>query len=613
MKKFLKGALSALFILLLIFGTIAIHTIVQAQSYGRLINYVGIVRGASQRLVKLEIDNQPNDELIVYLDDILRELGGEQGEYDLPYPKDNEYQKNEQELSAMWEQLKQEIYNYREGDGDQEELVRLSEAHFELANTTVFSADDYSARQTRKLLITCGVMLSTMLLTWIFIFWAGSKKLLLLEHSNEELHDLTRRDPLTGAYHVKAFMEKAQNLLDTYPKTKYAVVYTDFVDFQYINEVFGYSYGDGILAKYGDILREGLREGELCGRVSADNFVLLLRYEDKNEIVDRQRRADGKITAFTQSCQQNQSLYTYCGICCVEDVIENLKIKDILDRANFVRKTVKNGTNRNYVYYDEKIRQRLWEEKALEGHMLEALTNREFQVYYQPKVELKTGEIACSEALIRWVGEDGKVIPPDRFIPVFEQKFMINRLDRYVFEEVCRWLRHLIDTGKKALPVSVNVSRLQFYDHEFVTRYVEIRDKYRIPPNLLEIEFTESIVIDNANLLQEVVKQLKKAGFSCTIDDFGKGYSSLSLLKTLPVDVLKLDKFFFDGGEDKKRDQAVVQGIIDMVSKFDIRTVAEGVEDPEQVEFLKQAGCDYVQGYVFYRPMPEKDFEAILP
>lgn len=189
---------------------------------------------------------------------------------------------------------------------------------------------------------------------------------------------------------------------------------------------------------------------------------------------------------------------------------------------------------------------------------------------------------------------------------------MIDRLDQYVYEEVCRWLRSLLDSGRNPLPVSVNVSRLQFYDQNFVDRYVSIRDQYAIPTELLEVEFTESIAFDNTALLLQTVARLKKAGFSCSIDDFGKGYSSLGLLKNLPIDVLKIDSLFFDEGPDRNKDMALVEGIIDMVKKFDIRTVAEGIESMDQVEYLKRIGCDYVQGYVFYRPMPQSDYEALL-
>lgn len=570
------------------------------------------VRGASQKLVKLELAHEPNDELINYLDEILEELLTGNGPYDLPLVKDGDYRLDLENLNDMWTRMKESIMEFRQGTIDGNELLELSEDYFTQANETVFSADRYSSAQIHMLSSICIGMFATMLLVWGLLFLALSRKVTFLESENKQLSDLTRRDPLTGIYQYESFKEKAQLLLDNAGNKKYAVVYTDFTDFKYINDVFGYAYGDSILSRYGEILRTGLQEDEICGRVTADNFVLLLHYSDKEEVASRQRRADKQITEYMHSSPSSQSITTNCGICCLEDVVEDLKIEGYLDRANFARKTVKNGSNHNYVFYNESIRRHLWEEKNVEGQMHDALKNHEFLVYYQPKVELKTGRIGCSEALVRWQTSDGTIIPPDRFIPVFERNFMIHRLDQYVFEEVCRWLRHMLDEGKTALPVSVNVSRLQFYDPDFVKRYVEIRDKYHIPPQLLEIEFTESIAFDNTGFLLAIVKSLKANGFSCSIDDFGKGYSSLSLLKELPVDVLKIDSYFFLESNDHSRDLDLVRSIIELVHKFNIRTVAEGIEVPEQVEYLKKFECDYVQGYVFYRPMPQAKYEALL-
>lgn len=440
-RRYAKGGLISLFISLLLLGGITVHAVTQVQCYGRLINYVGIVRGATQRLVKLELMDQPGDGLVEYLDGILADLSGEGGEYGLPNPKDAAYRRELEELKGMWVQVKDHIDAYRAGAEDSGPLLTLSERYFEQANDTVFAAEAYTTRQSKTLLAACAVMLGIMLATWLFIFWAASKKLLLLESTNQRLSDLAQRDPLTGAYQIDAFKEKAQTLLDRAGNERYAVICTDFVDFKYINDMFGYAYGDEVLARYGEILRAGLRERELCGRVSADNFVLLLRYDRKEEAAARQREADRKITAYMRSSPGRQSLSTCCGICCVGDVVEKLGVGGLMDRAGFARKMVKTKTSPNYVYYDDSIRRKLWEEKDIESRMASALERREFVVYYQPKVDLRTGRIASSEALVRWKLSGGRVIPPDQFIPVFERKFMIGQLDQYVMEEVCRWLR----------------------------------------------------------------------------------------------------------------------------------------------------------------------------
>lgn len=612
MKKYLKRALSVLFVTMLLLGGTSAYTIMKLQSYAKLINYVGIVRGASQRIVKLELNHEPDDILIQYVDNILKELKGEKGSYGLPCPDDEDYRKDLTELNHIWDEVKIQMKQYRSDQKNGPQLLALSETCFTKANDTVFSAETYMNKRIHRLMMVWAGMMVSMLLVWLFIFWAASKRMLGLESANRELEDITKRDPLTGVYQFAYFKEKSQRMLEEHPTYKYALVYTDFTDFKYINDVFGYSYGDRILSRYGAILHEGLKEGEVCGRVTADDFVLLLQYENRADIEARQRIADHLISEFMLNEHEHQVVPSCCGICCIEDVREKLNIGGYIDRANLARGTVKNGTNLNYMYYNEEIRDHLMEEKNLESHMHDALKNREFIVVYQPKVNLQTGKIASAEALIRWKRNDNTMIPPDVFIPLFEKKFMINQLDQYVVEEVCKWLRHLLDQGIPALPVAVNVSRLQFYDHNFVKRYVQIRDQYRIPPELLEIEFTESIVFDNTNKLEDIVKELKSNHFRCAIDDFGKGYSSLSLLKNLSMDYLKIDRYFFIEGEDSTRDLALVKGIINMVHQLHMKAIAEGIEDIKQAEQLKEIGCDYIQGYVYYRPMSQNAYEELL-
>lgn len=611
MRKHLKGALIGLFLTTLLLGCTGAYIIFNLQSNTKLINYVGIVRGATQRLVKLEIEHQPNDEIMQYLDDIMDELNGEKGRYGLPAPKDNNYQSHLKDLTSMWSDLKQTIQKHREDSTLNKQLMLESEAYFKQANDTVFSAESYTNSKLHELMYVWGIMLAMILMVWLFILWAASKKMLDLETANRRLNDIMKRDNLTGVYQYKYFCEKAQQLLDKNQSNHYAVVYTDFSDFKYFNDVFGYNYGDSILSSYGNILLENLDNDELCGRVSADHFVLLVKYTRREDVAIRQRKADMHIRDFMKDAYHHQILTTCCGICCIDSIEEKLTIEGYVDRANFARSTVKSGKNPNYMYYNESIRNHLMEEKNVESRMHAAIDNHEFIVEYQPKVRLKDKKIASAEALVRWKINGETIMPPDSFIPTFERKFMINRLDQYVMEEVCKFQRKLLDEGKHVVPVAVNVSRLQFYDQNFVKNYVAIRDRYHIPYDLIEIEFTESIVFDTGNLL-DIIKDLKQNHFKVAIDDFGKGYSSLSLLKEMPVDYLKLDSYFFEKGEDTERDLSLVQGIINIVHDMNIKTIAEGIESEKQVEILKSLGCDYIQGFVFYRPMSEQAYEDVL-
>lgn len=612
MKKKWQYALLGFFLGMALLVCSVFHSVYSTQSYGRLINYVGIVRGATQRLVKLELNNEPSDELITYLDDIQENLRDGEGKYDLILPDDEEYQECLGQLEDRWEELKEDIYTYREDHSEKDELLKDSESYFALANDTVFAAEAFSSDQIRNLLGMTIVLIACIIVIWLFLFWSNIRKILNLESANKTLEDKAGRDILTNAYTVVKFKEVAQKLLDKNHDKKYAVFYVDFADFKYINDLFGYAWGDRILKEYANIIQKDMRSDEVFCRVNADNFVILRYYDSKKELLERQKEVDTRVTEYMRQSTEKHALSVCCGLCCVEDVIEDLKIEGLMDRANFARKTVKTGKFDKYRFYNESIRRKLYQEKSIESSMDTALEQKEFKVYYQPKVELSTNRVVCSEALVRWQKPDGTIISPADFIPVFEKNYTIPLLDRYVFEEVCRWLRHLLDTGREALPVSVNVSRLQFYNSDFVKAYAEIRDKYRIPEGLLEIEFTETILFDNWDVLSGIVEDLHKAGFSCSIDDFGKGYSFLSTIQNLNIDVLKIDAMFFPNITTKEKDRLLVEGIIKLVRQFGVVTVAEGIETMEQVEFLRSVNCDMIQGYVFYRPMPEAEYEELL-
>ena len=522
-----------------------------------------------------------------------------------------DYQQQFSALNTLWHRVKSNIYAVRQNPANSPLLLQSSEVHFEIANNTVFAADNYTTSKSHQLTLLSALMLAGIIIMWIALFMVYLRKLYSLEISNKTLYDITTKDPLTGAYNFETFKKKAQKLL-TQTTKKYSLSYVDFADFKYINDVFGYKYGDEILINYAATISNELRTGEVLGRVSADNFVILRYYNEKNDIMVRQQQVDIKITEFMHDMYGGQAVSVQCGIFYLEDLAEDLQIEGILDRANYARKTVKTGLNRKYAVYDESIRKQLRYEKSIENRMLKSLENEEFLVYFQPKVDLQTGLATQAEALVRWQTDEGLIIPPDKFIPIFEKKYLISSLDQYVFKKVCTFIRRRLDAGLPVNTISVNVSRLQFYNSDFVKTYEDIKNKFRIPDHLLEIEITESIAFDNVTFLEKTVSELKSKGFLISIDDFGTGFSSLSLLKNIPIDVLKIDQSFFRESIHKEKDNIVIKGIIDLVNKLSIRTVAEGIETAEQVAFLKSVNCNMIQGYFFYRPLPEDKFEAIL-
>lgn len=246
--------------------------------------------------------------------------------------------------------------------------------------------------------------------------------------------------------------------------------------------------------------------------------------------------------------------------------------------------------------------------------MRRSLAEGEFKVYLQPKVDIQAGNrIVGAEALARWHSARKGMISPGEFIPLFERNGFIVQLDRYMLEETCRWIRGYLDGKHNGISrIAVNVSRLGLKQHDFLEHYTMIKNRYQIPDGMLELEFTESIVLSDEEMFQATVEALQQQGFICSLDDFGSGYSSLNVLKDLPINVIKLDILFMKNSIEKKRERIIIAHIIAMAKDLEMKTVSEGVETREQVEFLRTAGCEVVQGFIFAKPMTLNEFEALL-
>ncbi|NLL63360.1 MAG: bifunctional diguanylate cyclase/phosphodiesterase [Ruminococcaceae bacterium] len=420
-------------------------------------------------------------------------------------------------------------------------------------------------------------------------------------------------DKLTSGINYEKFLKEAQTLIEENPDTAFAVFYGDIQNFKYVNDNFGYDVGDKLLMFISKKLKETLdRENQLFARISADNYAIIIPYRDKNEFIEPIYSVIDDISWFEEFKQAHYKPEVYVGIYCSEEGDSALTISEMIDRANMAQKSIKGSSEYHIAFYTEEIRERVIAQKELERRMDTALANGEFKAYYQPKYEVENGEIVGAEALVRWDSPENGFMAPSKFIPLFEQNGFIIELDQYIFESVCKDMREWLDTGVNVVPVSVNVSRLQFYKIDFVKRYTRIKEKYNIPNGLLELEFTESIVFENLDILRKIILSLKKNGFSCSIDDFGSGYSSLNILKNLPMDTIKLDKLFFDDSENVNRDRALISSVITMARALDMETVAEGIENWAQVFFLKEIGCDIIQGYVYSEPIPHARFSNLL-
>ncbi|MBY2479137.1 bifunctional diguanylate cyclase/phosphodiesterase [Clostridioides difficile] len=425
-----------------------------------------------------------------------------------------------------------------------------------------------------------------------------------------KLQKIAYTDSLTGASTMDKFVIDANKILFKNTQEKYALLYIDIDKFKYINDLFGYEVGNEILRNLTKIIKNNIFEDEIFARISADNFTIIMKYVEEKDITNRLNNIFEELDLFNNNQEEKYKLVLSCGIYFI--LPEDKDINSIIDRANIPHKMAKGGHKSSYAFYDNKIHDQEIKEKEMENTMFSSLENKEFIVHLQPKIELDTGEIQGSEALVRWKNPDKGLIPPNEFIPFFEKNGFVINLDLYVLEEICIQLRKWINAGINPVTISVNVSRIHLYCNNFIETYKNIIDKYGIPAKYIELELTENIIFDNFDILIDIMNNLKEIGFLISMDDFGSGYSSLNMLKEIPMDILKLDQKFIMETYNSNRSKIIVTKVIEMAKELGMKVVSEGVETEEQFELLKEVKCDMAQGYLFGKPMPIEEFEKLI-
>lgn len=418
------------------------------------------------------------------------------------------------------------------------------------------------------------------------------------------------KDNLTGLLTLPKFNAEAMKLIASARNINYAVIYTDFNKFKYVNDEWGYSIGDEVLKFFAARVSRLLSSSELFCRVGSDIFTILLSYREKSDVLERIKMLMNIVSRdFTVKFPKvNPVIISGVYFITPEDKVLSVA----LDKANMARKTLKGYHTSSYAIFDEALYAEIKRQKQIEDRMKEALKNNEFLVYMQPKIELHTLKIIGAEALVRWKTPEGRIMSPMEFIPIFEKNGFIMELDFYVYEKVLQSLREWIDMGKQPVIVSVNVSRLHIEDTLFIEKLEYLLEKYGIPRHLVEIEITENLFLKSLDALFELMNRLHKLGYLISIDDFGSGYSSLNLLKNLPVDIIKLDKEFFMQSKMEEKNKIVINSIIQLAKGLGLKVISEGVETSEQADFLRESRCDMVQGYFFYKPMPTEEFVKII-
>ncbi len=427
--------------------------------------------------------------------------------------------------------------------------------------------------------------------------------------TKEQLAQMTYMDSVTGFANYFAFRENALKYIKN--GRKYAYVLFDISRFEAINTAYGFREGNLILRHIAKRINAFIGpDEELFARSSDDNFAMLLCYDCAEQLQARLQHLFENMNHYHPDSSNNCYTLNYaCGIYLMENGGE--QIDYCHESAQIARNRIKALYDTSINFYDDRLRQQVTETQIVEASMYDGLANNEFEVYIQPKYELKNETIVGGEALIRWHHPTMGFLMPSHFIPIFEQNGFLLKLDCCVNEQICRVLQTWIAARQKALPIAVNMSRLHVRQPDFVDRFEATVRRYDVPTGLIEVELTESAFLEDTQQIIDVMNRLREKGFCLSMDDFGTGYSSLNLLNVLPMDIIKLDRMMFIDLENDVRSKKVVTNAVHIVRDLDMKVVAEGIETREQVDFLKEIDCDMVQGYYFAKPMPVSEFEKL--
>lgn len=424
------------------------------------------------------------------------------------------------------------------------------------------------------------------------------------------------KDALTGLDSYEVFLEKLQKEIDVIGDDKICVVYTDIKHFKYINDTYGYKVGDSLLREF---VEEFMRDGEyiLCAaRVYSDNFVTANRIEagtlTNEELREMIYQMNTDREAKFREKYANSRLQFSTGISILDKNSRSLDAETVVSNANLARKVAKEMESNCCVLFDQSMMEGIKREVEITSGIPKALERKEFQVYFQPKMDTATLDLIGAEALVRWRKPDGNFIYPDEFIPLIERSGQIVDVDYFVYREVFRFIADRMKEGKKVVPISLNVSRMHLNRTDFLDYVKALLEEFQIPCSLIEFELTESIYLENTERALELIDGLHKLGIKVSMDDFGSGYSSLNLLSKLPIDIIKLDKVFLKGGPMQESDRIIISCVVDMAKKLHIMSLCEGVETREQSDYLKEVGCQMQQGFYFSRPVPREVFESIM-
>lgn len=450
-------------------------------------------------------------------------------------------------------------------------------------------------------------VITVILLISINVAVLGYRKYKEEQKSKEKAY----KDSIARISSMEKFRIDVEPILAGDRKLDYYMIAVDIDKFKVINDLYGYEEGDRVIAYLAKVLQENAGADSYLARPNADYFVVLKKAKQLSEIEEFLNKVFETVDGDIAKYHSEYRMVLKAGIYKVRE--EDYVLSSIMDKADITKNSMEVGHESSFALYSEEMRQKTIDDKKMENDMESALENGEFRVYLQPQVDLKTGKIVSAEALVRWMQPEKGLIPPIKFIPLFEKNGFICKLDYFVWEETIKTLTKWREENQIMVPISINLSRVDIQKKGFIESLLLLFDKYSIAPKWIKAELTESVCLENDKIIMEKMNQLKEFGFKIAIDDFGSGYSSLHLLKRMPIDILKIDKSFLDYQDImQEKDEIVIRDVVELGKHLHMQIIMEGVETLEQSSFLEGIGCDIAQGYYYGRPMPIGEFELLL-
>ena len=432
------------------------------------------------------------------------------------------------------------------------------------------------------------------------------------EEQKEKMRLMEDIDPLTGVLSHNGFRKKVEELLINNPDTAYTISYNNIKDFKFINDSFGWKVGDELLKFWTERSLEVLTDKEAIGRYDGDHFVLLRCICGNEQILQDEKYILNPLRNYFRDRGKDFTVRLCSGIyVLMPDDYKDINVDKMLDYARIAERKVRETKKEGFEFYNPTQWDRGKQSAGIVSRLPAAVESGEIQVWYQPQVNYKTGKITGAEALCRWNSKKNGNISPGEFIPILEETGLIYDLDCHVWDTVCKDLRRWNEQGRD-ICVSVNLSRQDIVKNPDVAEHFNtLKEFYNLSPKQLRIEITESAYVENSDVIIKTTTKLREAGFEVEMDDFGSGYSSLNMLKEVVLDRIKLDLRFITGSGDQKMGRTILSYMVQMLQAIGTSLIAEGVETLEQADFLGSLGCEEMQGYYFYKPMPVDEFEKL--